>query len=258
MNIVTGHRGFIGSHLYNMVSNPYGVGYDDCFSFLDQFDQWDSVQCVYHIGGISDTTETDIEKIYKYNIEFTLKLFQKCIEHRIPVKYASSASVYGNLYPNINPLNYYSMSKATVDYWVEQNKQNFSSIQGYRFFNVYGKNENHKGNQASPVHQFTRQALTDGLIRVFKGSENFYRDFVCVNDVIEVVQMKKLSGIYDVGTSNPISFRRVAELVAKKYSAKIIEIEFPKHLVGKYQHYSRAKQEFDYDFMSLEDYLANL
>jgi ADP-L-glycero-D-manno-heptose 6-epimerase len=72
---------------------------------------------------------------------------------------------------------------------------------------------------------------------------------------MEVMQMKKLSGIYDVGTSNPISFRQVAELVAKKYSAKIIEIEFPKHLIGKYQYHTRAKQEFDYDFMTVKQWL---
>jgi ADP-L-glycero-D-manno-heptose 6-epimerase len=255
MNIVTGYRGFIGSHLFKQIENAYGVEQHECFDFLYNFNQWDEVKCVYHLGAISDTTEIDIDKIYKYNIKFTLQLLQRCIDYGIPVKYASSASVYGNLYPNINPLNYYSMSKATVDYWVEQNKKQFSSIQGYRFFNVYGKNEDHKSNQASPVHQFTRQALTNGVIRVFRGSENFYRDFVCVNDVMEVMQMKKLSGIYDVGTSNPISFRQVAELVAKKYSAKIIEIEFPKHLIGKYQYHTRAKQEFDYDFMTVKQWL---
>lgn len=257
MNIVTGYKGFIGSHLFKQIENPYGVEQHECFDFLYNFNEWDKVERVYHLGANSNTTETDVQQVYKYNIKFTLQLLQRCIDYGIPVKYASSASVYGNLYPNINPLNYYSMSKATIDYWVQQNMHKFSNIQGYRFFNVYGTNEDHKGNQASPVHQFTRQALADGVIRIFKGSENFYRDFVCVNDVIEVMQMRKLSGIYDVGTSSPISFRKVAELVARKYSAKIIEVEFPKHLIGKYQHYSRAKQEFDYDFMTVENYLAN-
>lgn len=254
MNIVTGYRGFVGSHLFKALPDCIGIGQEDCFDFLENFD-FSKIDCMYHIGGISSTTETDVNKLHKYNVEFSIRLFEKCIQYKIPVKYASSASVYGNLYPNINPLNFYSMTKATIDYWVLQNLSSFSKIQGYRFFNVYGEGEQHKGNQSSPVHQFTQQCLRGKPIKVFENSQNFVRDFICVEDVVSVMQLEKPSGIYDLGTSNPISFLRVAELIAQKYSGTIEEIPFPKHLENKYQYYTCAARDFDYDYMSVEEWL---
>ena len=80
-------------------------------------------------------------------------------------------------------------------------------VQGFRYFNVYGPNENHKGNQASPIHKFTEQAKT-GKIKLFENSENYKRDFVCVSDICEVHE-KMLDinekGVYNIGTGN-ISF----------------------------------------------------
>lgn len=255
MNIVTGHKGFVGSHLFSKLENAYGVGMTDCHTFLNGFDKWQDVECVYHLGAISDTTCTDVERIYNYNVAYTIQLFEKCIEHKIPVKYASSASVYGNQIRKINPLNQYALSKVIVDYWVEENKDRFVSIQGFRFFNVYGDGEDHKGSQASPVTQFRKQAAT-GVIKVFEGSENYVRDFVCVEDVCDVIiHNHQVSGIYDLGTSKPISFLEVAKLIQKKYGGEIQTIPFPKHLVNRYQHYTCAEQCFDFKFKTLDDWL---
>ena len=92
-----------------------------------------------------------------------------------------------------------------------------------------------------------------------KGSDQFYRDFVNVDDVINVVlNNKKNSGIYDLGTSTPISFKEVAELVANKFNGSIIEIPFPDHLKGKYQPYTCAKNEWDneeIEFKTVKEYL---
>ena len=60
-------------------------------------------------------------KLFKFNVEFSLALFQKAIEHGIPVDYASSASVYGN---NFGPLCHYAMTKGMVDQWVIDNMDN--------------------------------------------------------------------------------------------------------------------------------------
>jgi ADP-L-glycero-D-manno-heptose 6-epimerase len=65
----------------------------------------------------------------------------------------------------------------------------------------------------------------------------------------------KPSGIYDLGTSNPMSFQEVAELIIKKEGGEIEYIPFPEHLQGKYQTYTCAKKEFDYSFKSVADYL---
>jgi len=257
MNIVTGYKGFIGSNLFKMFSNSIGVGITETYDFLFNFKNWDQIKMIYHMGAISDTTETDINKLHRYNTQFTLELFQKCIDYGIPIKYASSASVYGNTKNKINPLNYYALSKATIDYWVLDNIDKFKSIQGFRFYNVYGKNEEHKGDQASPIFKFTRQTLDTNIIKIFEGSENYYRDFICVEDVCNVmINSDKPSGIYDLGTSSPVSFRHVAEQIKRNYGGRIEEIPFPEHLKNKYQFYTEAPKIFDYKFKTVEHWLS--
>ena len=100
----------------------------------------------------------------------------------------------------INPLNYYAMSKATVDYWVQDNMHKFSHIQGFKFFNVYGPGEVHKGEQASLVSKFQWQSAT-GAIHPFQGSDKVLRDYIWVGDVVNVVMTNNAgSGIFDLGT----------------------------------------------------------
>lgn len=251
MILLTGCNGFIGRNLSKRFDTVYSVDIDDCYNFKDI--PWDSIEKIYHLGAISSTTETNISLIHHYNIDYSIRLFECAIEHRIPIVYASSASVYGNSYTyKINPLNYYALSKATVDYWVEDNMNRFSNVIGLRFFNVYGDGEDHKGSQASPIHQFMKQ----NPIRVFEGSDNFVRDFVWVEDCIDCMLMEKDSGLYDVGTSEPISFQKVAELISNKTGASIETIPFPNHLRNKYQTYTCARKHFDKKFISVEDYLT--
>lgn len=256
MNIITGHRGFIGSHLFSRIPNSYGVNVTDSFQFLNDFERWKDVECVYHMGAISDTTCTDLNKIYQHNINFSIQLFERCIQYKIPFKYASSASVYGETGSKMNPLNFYALSKVAVDYWILENKKRLPPHQGFRFYNVYGNGEEHKGNQASPVTQFKKQALEQGVIKIFEGSSEFVRDFICVEDVCDVIiGNKHSSGIYDLGTSNPISFENVAILIQKKYGGKIVEIPFPEHLKNKYQKYTCANADFDFRFKSVKEWL---
>jgi ADP-L-glycero-D-manno-heptose 6-epimerase len=258
MIILTGSKGFIGKNFISSLQEPViEVEKDDAFGFLSTFTEWDQVSLILHQGAISSTVETNIREIYNSNIEFTLQLFEKAIEYQIPVKYASSASVYGNTQGEINPLNYYALSKLTIDYWVLDNLDHFSNIHGYRYYNVYGSGEGHKGDQASPISKFTKQIQETGKLKLFEGSDQFLRDFVCVNDIVNVVlNHSGSSGIYDLGTAHPISFQEVAELVIKKEGGEIEYIPFPEHLQGKYQTYTCADMNWiDYDFMTVKDYL---
>ena len=220
MIILTGYNGFIGKAFAESTDpeNLYRVEAEGAFKFLEEYEDWDNVELILHQGAISSTIETDVEKIYKYNIDFSIKLFEKAIEYKIPVKYASSASVYGKMLTGIiNPLNFYAISKVTVDYWVQDHIDEFLLVQGFRYFNVYGKGEDHKGNQASPVQKFTEQIKEDGKLKLFEGSHKFQRDFICVDDIVNIVlDNDKPSGIYDLGTSNPTSFQEGAELIATK------------------------------------------
>ena len=183
MIIVTGSRGFIGRNFLKAFEDSddviIPVDSDIIEWMVNDFKDWHKVDLVIHQGAISSTIEKDIDKIHYYNVHLTLKLFEKCIKYGIPVKYASSASVYGNLQGVFNPLNYYAISKLQIDYWVQDNIDEFSLIQGFRYFNVYGNGEGDKGDQASPVSKFTKQVKETGKLKLFEGSDNFYRDFVC-------------------------------------------------------------------------------
>ena len=136
----------------------------------------------------------------------------------------------------------------------------FSKIQGFRFFNVYGDGEESKGDQRSPVSKFTEQAKLTGKIKIFEGSEKMFRDFVCVDDVVDIVTNNKAgSGIFDLGSGTQYSFRDIAEIIAKKYGAEIEEIPFPKHLEGKYQYDTRTNLSWkDHKFTTVEEYINRL
>ena len=256
--ILTGANGFIGKNFKSKLENVIGLDQHNCWQFFKEFKEWDKVSLILHQGAISSTIETDINKIHKWNVDYTLVLFEFAIKYGIPVKYASSASVYGNQQGIFNPLNYYAISKLQIDYWVTDNIDKFSHIQGFRYFNVYGDGEQNKGDQASPISKFTKQIKETGALNLFEGSDKFLRDFIWVGDLVKVVlNNEKPSGIYDLGTSNPVSFQHVAECVTSKYNGSINYVPFPHHLVGKYQDYTCAKSEWlDYRFKTVKEFLS--
>ena len=261
MIIITGSKGFIGQNFLKYLLDHsqeeiITVNEKNAWDWISFFKDWDKVSLILHQGAISDTTETDIDKLHAMNVWYSIELFEKAIQYQIPVKFASSASVYGNQQGIINPLNYYAITKLQMDYYIQDHMTEFSSIQSFRYFNVYGDGEDHKGDQASPVHKFTKQIQETGRLKLFEGSDKFLRDFVWVGDIVEtVLNNDKPSGIYDLGTSNAISFQEVGELVAEKYNGTIEYIPFPKHLKGKYQTYTCAQKEWDNKFISVKEYL---
>ena len=258
MIIVTGSKGFIGQNFLKALKDKEikEVEKNDSWHFRQSFNDWNKVELILHQGAISHTTSTNLKALQHFNVEFSQWILQQAIKYQIPIKYASSASVYGHTLTDMNPLNYYAISKLTVDYWIQDHINEFSFIQAFRYFNVYGEGEENKGDQASPISKFTKQVKEDGKIKLFEGSDKFLRDFVFVDDVVDIVlNNDKPSGFYDLGTSNPTSFQEVGELVAEKYNGIIKYIPFPEHLKGKYQTYTCAKKEWDYKFTTVKEYL---
>jgi ADP-L-glycero-D-manno-heptose 6-epimerase len=134
----------------------------------------------------------------------------------------------------------YAWSKVLVEQYFHEMTPT-SPVQLFRYFNVYGPHEDHKGDQASPFHKFREQAKT-GAIKIFEGSEDFRRDFIHVDRVIDA--HKKFfkvteSGIWNVGTGDTMSFANVARLANDQFQAKIEVIPIPKDLVG-YQKFTKA------------------
>lgn len=243
--LVTGHEGFIGQNMMKYLANQghevRGYEWGDTFYSVERLD------CVIHLGAISSTTERNIEKVLEQNLDFSIMLLNQCEKYNVKFQYASSASVYGpnenfEEYSPLYPQSPYAWSKYLFDRYVRENKFNIT-VQGFRYFNVYGKGEDHKGEQASPVTKFTKQAKETKKINLFEKSENYYRDFVCVDDVCKIHEAFfdiKESGIWNVGTGIAHSFKEIAEAIAEKENAQIIEIPMPADLKNQYQKYTCA------------------
>ena len=274
--IVTGGMGFIGSNLVKALNgqgiddiyivdtprngsekNIEGCNYTDIIDIKDALNSIKKVgqlESIFHQGAISDTTFPDRKKIIKNNFIFSADLYKFCCDIGADLIYASSASVYGLGSSGFeereeceNPLNYYAESKLMFDHYIRSKKAKNTQTVGLRYFNVYGQNENHKLTMASPVNQFCNQSIIDGKIKVFKGSENYRRDFISVKDIVDINMFfffnKGIDGIYNCGTGLSHSFMDVAKIISKAIGGTIEEIPFPEKLKEKYQSYTRANIE---------------
>lgn len=231
----------------------------------------DSVSAMLHQGACSDTMETDGRYMMENNYRYSTTLLEFCIDQEIPFLYASSASVYGggNVFRESRefeaPLNVYGYSKFLFDQMVRRRLPEVNSpVVGFRYFNVYGPREQHKGRMASVAFHFFNQFQAEGRVKLFEGCEGYAdgeqrRDFVFVDDVVKVnlhFLEKQASGIFNLGTGRAQSFNDVAVAtinacraakgeaamsLAELREAGMIEyIPFPEALKGKYQSFTQS------------------
>jgi len=247
--LITGSRGFIGSHA---VSFWHKLGRHEIITY-----EWDEhtlpriqgLDWVFHFGAISSTTERDVARVMRQNYDFSVWLYEECRKHDVNIQWSSSASVYGlsqdfRESAPVDPRSPYAWSKYLFEHYVQHHPTHVR-CQGFRYFNVHGANEQHKGTQASPYHQFSIQAQSTGIVKVFEGSEHFRRDFISVDHVLGV-QFQFINrdidenGIWNVGTGTTRSFMDIAQEKAMQYGALIEQIPFPEHLSYSYQTYTCA------------------
>ena len=230
------------------------------------------VAAVLHQGACSDTMESDGRYMMENNYRYSRLLLDWCLARRVPFIYASSASVYGagrvfrEERAHERPLNVYGYSKFLFDQYARRKlAPGATQIAGFRYFNVYGPREGHKGRMASVAFHFYNQYRAEGRVRLFEGSDGYapgeqVRDFVSVEDVVKVnlhfLDHPQLSGVFNVGTGRGETFNAVAvatinavrrargepalQLAELRTSGAIEYIAFPTQLVGKYQSYTQA------------------
>lgn len=296
--IVTGAAGFIGANIVKAL-NERGIkdviavdnlkkadkfknlidceiaDYLDKEEFLDLIEagQFDGVvDAIFHEGACSDTMETDGRYMMANNYRYSSSLLDFCLDQDVSFLYASSASVYGGgrvfkeSREHEGPLNVYGYSKFLFDQLVRRRLPDASSqVVGFRYFNVYGPREQHKGRMASVAFHHFNQYREHGKVKLFEGCDGYgngeqSRDFVFVEDVVKVnlhfLDHPEKSGIFNLGSGRAQPFNDVAtstvnacralegkpalslqEMVAQG----IVEyIDFPEALKGKYQSYTEA------------------
>ena len=284
MIIVTGGAGFIGSNLIKAL-NQRGesnillvdhlvngrkmhniadlniADYMDKTEFIEQIESptfLNGVRAVFHQGACSTTTEWDGQYVMRNNYDYSKRLLHHCIAKNSAFIYASSASVYGNGEHGFRvdrsceqPINMYAYSKFQFDQYVRRLLPTTKSqIAGFRYFNVYGPGEQHKGAMSSTAFHFNRQIIEQKKARLFEGCDGMAngeqkRDFVYVDDVVDVnlwfLDHSEQRGIYNVGTGRAETFNTVAKAVIAWHNEGCIEyIPFPEHLKGAYQSYTQA------------------
>jgi ADP-L-glycero-D-manno-heptose 6-epimerase len=290
MILVTGGAGFIGSNIVAALNaaGRHDVAICDC---LGADDKWRNlrkrafcefiqpndllpwlanrrdVEAIIHMGAISATTASDADAVVDTNFTLSVRLLDHCSDRAIPFLYASSASVYGdgeqgfedaNDPPSIlalQPLNLYGWSKRQFDYVVAQRMTAGRlppRCTGFRFFNVFGPNEYHKGEMASLVSKITPRIANGETIALFKSHRagvadgDQRRDFVYVDDAVAVVLWalgpEGRSGIFNVGTGVARSFRELAEAVFDTLGLprKIEYRDMPVQIRDRYQYFTQA------------------
>jgi ADP-L-glycero-D-manno-heptose 6-epimerase len=231
-----------------------------------------NVAAVFHEGACSDTMETDGRYMMDNNYRYSIALLEYCQNEEVPFLYASSASVYGGgttfkeEREYESPLNVYGYSKFLFDQYVRRMwNSRTAQIVGFRYFNVYGPREQHKGRMASVAFHFFNQYQADGRVRLFEGCEGYAngeqrRDFVSVEDVVKVnmhfLDHPHSAGIFNLGTGASQSFNDVAvatvngcrqaegkaplDLAEMQKQGIVSYIAFPEALKGKYQSFTQA------------------
>lgn len=299
--VVTGAAGFIGANIvkglnargiddiivvddlsqgdkFRNIADLKIADYVDLDDFYPNFEEghYGKVEAVFHEGACSDTMEQDGKYMMDNNYTLSCELFQACQRYGTRLLYASSAATYGGSEtfreePQFEgPLNVYGYSKLLFDQRMRRELgTNFEKakiqVAGFRYFNVYGPREQHKGRMASVAfHQFN-QFRSEGKVKLF-GEYGGYargeqmRDFVFVDDVVAVnlwfFDNPGKSGVFNLGSGRAQPFNDVAVAVVNTLrgqkgeaalpldqmaSKGLIEyIPFPDALRGKYQCYTQA------------------
>ncbi|HVU08681.1 MAG TPA: ADP-glyceromanno-heptose 6-epimerase [Verrucomicrobiae bacterium] len=216
---------------------------------------------ILHMGACSATTEKDATYLIKNNFEFTKDLCAWSLKNKTRFVYASSAATYGDgstgmddddlHLEKLRPLNMYGYSKHLFDLHAQRGGF-LKKIIGLKYFNVFGPNEDHKGDMRSLVHKSFAQVQNKNVIRLFKSYRSDYRDgeqkrdFLYVKDAVamtlHLAANKKAAGLFNIGGGKARTWIDLANSVFAALGKKprIEFIEMPETIRDKYQYFTQA------------------
>jgi ADP-L-glycero-D-manno-heptose 6-epimerase len=281
--IVTGGAGFIGSAVVwrlnelgyddilivdrmdetdkwkNLVPLKF-ADYMDAYDFIEEADSFDDAAAIIHLGACSSTTETDADFMFRNNYQYTQDLAEWSVANGIRFIYASSAATYGDGSAGmadgysdlgkLRPLNVYGYSKHIFDQYAARNGL-FDHIVGLKYFNVFGPNEDHKGDMRSLVGKAFGQINESGKLELFKSHNpdyadgEFGRDFVYVKDAVDMTLHflnNDISGLFNVGSGRMNTWNSLADAIFKALDLprNVEFIDMPEHLRDRYQYNTQA------------------
>ena len=217
MNVlVTGGSGFIGSNLCDflvkkshevtVVDNLSTGKISNLFNIINEIDFFEegiedfdfnkckTLDAVIHLAAqpsvplsLSDFKNSSIS-----NLLGTIQVVNYCKKNKIPLVYASSSAVYGNLdkgddaVTNIDLLSPYSADKYAMEVYASvANKAYGLSSTGLRLFNVYGPRQDPSSPYSGVISIFIDLILKDQAIQINGGHQT--RDFIYVSDVVKLI-----------------------------------------------------------------------
>jgi ADP-L-glycero-D-manno-heptose 6-epimerase len=222
-----------------------------------------SFTAVFHLGACSATTETDAAYLIRNNFEYTKALAHWTLQQGARFVYASSAATYGELADAVaetvplaalRPLNMYGYSKHLFDNYAEQ-AGILQQITGLKYFNIYGPNENHKGEMRSVVNKAFAQIQKSGQMSLFKSYRPEFRDgeqkrdFLYVKDAVAatlfLAENADGGGLFNVGSGEPNTWLALARAIfhSLNLEPRICFVEMPEHLRPRYQYFTCANIE---------------
>ena len=220
--------------------------------------------CVLHMGACSATTERDASYLARNNFEFTKALAGWALGRGARFVYASSAATYGDgaagmddrderpeALQRLRPLNGYGYSKQLFDLWAARQGA-LGRMVGCKFFNVFGPNEDHKGDMRSLVHKAYGQVRETGRVRLFRSHRPDYRDgeqmrdflYVkdCVGMTLHLAATPRAAGLYNLGSGVASTWLELAAALfaAMRREPAVEFVDMPESVRDKYQYYTRA------------------
>ena len=250
--LITGGAGFIGHHLANeLIDLNFKVNILDnlstgkksnipkksLFFFGDVNDKKllnkasNNCNIIFHLAACTELQKSIFkpEQTLQDNLISTLNIIKICMKKKIKLIFASSCSIYdlkasAKLIENknINPKNPYAMSKYFSEELIRFYSQNFKlKYNILRFFNVYGKNQNSKGDYAAVIPKFIKSAKKNQILYLHNnGSQT--RDFVHVKDIVKALILTiptKSDLTVNIGSGKSITIRNLAKMIINKFNS---------------------------------------